>query len=120
MPSDNHPNPGQPIPQTVHVALYEHRYGTDVRAFLDSEEAMHWRTEIAKEWWTDAFDDDLPPDDQIGDVYFEEARLVIECRKLYAQDLDPSAFLAQTLVDIYPEKDYHRLYIGEIAKVLAK
>ena len=63
MPSDNHPNPGQPIPQTVHVALYEHRYGTDVRAFLDSEEAMHWRTEIAKEWWTDAFDDDLPPDD---------------------------------------------------------
>ena len=71
MPSDNHPNPGQPIPQTVHVALYEHRYGTDVRAFLDSEEAMHWRTEIAKEWWTDAFDDDLPPDDQIGDVYFE-------------------------------------------------
>ena len=61
-----------------------------------------------------------PVEGSIGDVYFEEARLVIECRKLYAQDLDPSAFLAQTLVDIYPEKDYHRLYIGEIAKVLAK
>ena len=44
MPSDNHPNPGQPIPQTVHVALYEHRYGTDVRAFLDSEV-------VSRMWW---------------------------------------------------------------------
>jgi flavin reductase (DIM6/NTAB) family NADH-FMN oxidoreductase RutF len=61
-----------------------------------------------------------PVEGSIGDVYFDEARLVIECRKLYAQDIDPSAFLAQTLVDIYPEKDYHRFYIGEIAKVWAK
>ena len=35
-----------------------------------------------------------PVEGSIGDVYFDEARLVIECRKLYAQDIDPSAFLA--------------------------
>lgn len=54
------------------------------------------------------------------DVYFAEARLVIECRKLYFADINPSAFMAQTLVDIYPEKDYHRMYVGEIVKVWAK
>jgi len=58
-----------------------------------------------------------PVEGSIDNTYFAEARLVIECRKLYVQDLDPSAFLARTLVDIYPEKDYHRMYIGEIVKV---
>lgn len=61
-----------------------------------------------------------PVEGSVNNVYFDEARLVIECRKLYAQDIDPSAFLAQTLVDIYPEKDYHRFYIGEIVKVWTK
>lgn len=56
----------------------------------------------------------------IGDVYFAEARLVLECRKLYFADINPSAFMAQTLSDIYPEKDYHRMYIGEIVKVLSR
>lgn len=54
------------------------------------------------------------------DVYFAEARLVLECRKLYYTDIDPSSFLAQTLVDVYPEKDYHRMFIGEIVKVLGR
>ncbi len=30
------------------------------------------------------------------------------------------AFLAQTLSDIYPEKDYHRMFVGEIVKVLGR
>lgn len=50
-------------------------------------------------------------------VYFQEARLVIECRKLYFQDLNPSAFLAETLAAIYPQQDYHRMYVGEIERV---
>lgn len=56
----------------------------------------------------------------MDDVYFAEARLVIECRKLYYSDINPSAFLAQTLVDIYPEHDYHRMFIGEVVKVLGR
>ena len=61
-----------------------------------------------------------PVKGSIDDVYFAEARLVIECRKIYFTDIHPSGFLAQTLTDIYPEKDYHRVYIGEVVKVLAK
>jgi flavin reductase (DIM6/NTAB) family NADH-FMN oxidoreductase RutF len=56
----------------------------------------------------------------IDDVYFAEARLVLECRKIYFADVNPSAFLAQTLADIYPEKDYHRMFIGEIEHVLGR
>jgi len=54
------------------------------------------------------------------DIYFAEARLVLECRKIYFSDINPSAFLAQTLADIYPEKDYHRMFIGEIVRVLGR
>lgn len=53
--------------------------------------------------------------------YFQEAELVIVCRKLYWQDLDPSHFTDPGVLDqCYPEKDYHRMYVGEIAEVLKK
>ena len=61
-----------------------------------------------------------PVKGSIDDVYFAEARLVLECRKIYFTDINPSAFLAQTLADIYPEKDYHRMFIGEIVRVLGR
>jgi flavin reductase (DIM6/NTAB) family NADH-FMN oxidoreductase RutF len=53
-------------------------------------------------------------------VYFAEARLVIECRKIYAQDIVPANFLDQTIDDYYPKKDYHRMYIGEITRCLRR
>lgn len=49
--------------------------------------------------------------------YFEEARLVFQCRKLYIQDLDPKGFLDPALSGFY-ENDYHRVYVGAIEKVL--
>ncbi|MDZ4200089.1 MAG: flavin reductase family protein [Kiritimatiellia bacterium] len=49
-----------------------------------------------------------------GTVYFEQARLVLDCRKIYSQDLDPSRFLDPDIEKHYPLRDYHRLYIGEI------
>jgi len=48
---------------------------------------------------------------------FKEAELVIECRKMYWQDLDPSNFLDPDIVKNYPQKDYHRIYFGEIMAV---
>jgi flavin reductase (DIM6/NTAB) family NADH-FMN oxidoreductase RutF len=50
-----------------------------------------------------------------GAIGFEEATEVISCRKLYAHDFDPAQFL-DALVDktIYPGKDYHRMFIGEV------
>jgi len=43
-----------------------------------------------------------------------EANLILECRKIYCQDMDPSGFLDMTIPDNYPAKDYHRIYFGEI------
>ncbi len=55
-----------------------------------------------------------------GVVLFSEARMVIEARKIYFQDLNPANFLDGSIEDNYPEKDYHRLYLGDIIRVLKK
>lgn len=55
-----------------------------------------------------------------GAVYFDEAKLVLVCRKLYRQDLDPAAFLDPACMDSYTGGDFHRVYVGGIEKVLAK
>ena len=52
--------------------------------------------------------------------YFEEAELVLICRKLYAQDMDPALFLDESIENHYHGSDYHRVYIGEIVTVLKK
>lgn len=55
-----------------------------------------------------------------GAVYFRESRLVIECKKIYWQDIDPKNFLESSIARNYPDKDYHRLYIGEILDMMIK
>ncbi len=50
--------------------------------------------------------------------YFEQARLVLVCRKLYTHDLDPAAFLDPAMMGSYKNGDYHRMYVGEIVKAL--
>ena len=53
-----------------------------------------------------------------GSVYFEEARLVLECRKLYFHDLEPANFIDESIMKNYPKNDFHRMYVGEITRVL--
>jgi len=53
-----------------------------------------------------------------GSIAFEEAKLILECRKLYFGDFQPERFLDDKIDGLYPEKGYHRMYIGEIEKVL--
>ena len=53
--------------------------------------------------------------------YFEQAELVLVCRKLYWQDMDPAHFLDPGIDGKwYPDQDYHRIYIGEIVECLKK
>lgn len=59
-----------------------------------------------------------PVEGDNGVVYFNEARLVLECKKLYYQDIDPKNFIDIGIEKNYPKKDYHRMYIGEIVKCL--
>lgn len=53
-------------------------------------------------------------------VYFEQARLVIICRKLYVQRLEENCFIDKSCLKWYGDKDYHYMFIGEIEKVLVK
>ena len=55
-----------------------------------------------------------------GAVYFAEARLVLECHKVYTHDLDPRLFLDPSIEREYPKKDYHRMYIGHILTCLMR
>ncbi|PLW95497.1 MAG: flavin reductase [Marinilabiliales bacterium] len=56
-----------------------------------------------------------------GSIAFKEAYLIIECKKLYATVLKEEDFCDKTPSDqMYPEKDYHTMYIGEITGVWIK
>jgi flavin reductase (DIM6/NTAB) family NADH-FMN oxidoreductase RutF len=55
----------------------------------------------------------------IGAIYFAEARLVLVCRKLYAQDLTADSFIDRGIVgEAYAKADFHRMYVGEIVHCL--
>ena len=60
----------------------------------------------------------LTPVTEEGSVYFDEARLVFVCKKLYFDDIKPENFYTPDLEINYPNRDYHRMYIGEIQKAL--
>ncbi|MDR2342288.1 MAG: hypothetical protein LBD84_04540 [Campylobacteraceae bacterium] len=53
-------------------------------------------------------------------ISFEEAKEIIVCKKIYFGDFNPDNFLEKDIHDLYPTKDYHRVYIGEIKKFYKK
>ena len=48
---------------------------------------------------------------------YAEAELVVECRKMYYDDLDPQHFLSPDIASNYSGRDYHRMYFGEIVAI---
>ena len=55
-----------------------------------------------------------------GAPYFEQASLVLVCRKRFVQPMDPANIPQEIQDKWYPQKDFHTMYIGEIVEVLAK
>lgn len=56
-----------------------------------------------------------------GDTPFvREAKMVLICRKLYADDIKEGCFILPGLLENYPIRDYHRFYICGIEKVLSR
>lgn len=56
-----------------------------------------------------------PIETDLGNITFEQARLVLECRKIYADTLKPENFmLMEVATKNYPAHDFHKFYIGEI------
>lgn len=51
---------------------------------------------------------------------FAQARMIIECRKIYYYDIIPGQILDPAIDKFYPKKDYHRMYIGEILSIGVK
>ena len=53
-------------------------------------------------------------------VYFEEARLVLICRKQYVQKMEKDCFTDDAPLKWYPNDDLHYQIYGKIEKVLVK
>ena len=68
---------------------------------------------FAKTGLTPAYTEDGVP-------YVKEARLVLICRKLYADDLKNECFIDPSLLSHYKDNDYHRYYICEITDVMLR
>lgn len=61
----------------------------------------------------------LTPVDDKRAVYFNQANVVLICKKIYAQEIKEECFTdKQVLNDVYPLKDFHTMYVGEIVEVL--
>jgi len=56
----------------------------------------------------------LTPVENFGTVAFEEADLVLYCKKLYYHDLQTANFLHPIQNEFYKNGNYHRMYISEI------
>lgn len=90
-------------------------FGEDRRKMMSYFGTVSGRDEdkIAKSGLTKVEDD--------GQVYFEEARVAMVCRKLYAQEMKPECFVDKDCdAKWYPDKDYHTMYVMEIEKLLVK
>ena len=58
---------------------------------------------------------------EAGNPAFEEASLVLECRKLYVDFLKEEAFVDSKIVDVqYKQKDFHKMYVVEIVNAWVK
>ena len=52
--------------------------------------------------------------------YFEQARLVLVCKKMYSQFLTEENVIDGEGVKKWYKDDYHKMYVSEITKVLVK
>jgi len=55
--------------------------------------------------------------DRIAAPGYEQAELIIECRKMYFDDFKPAHFLDPAIEANYNGEDYHRMYFGEILAI---
>ena len=79
-------------------------------SFLGSVSGNNDGDKMSKCGLTSKFIDDVP--------CFEEAKLVLICKKLYMQEMKPDCFISSDLDSKwYENKDYHFMYVSEIEKI---
>lgn len=95
--------------ETFSLTFYDEKYKKEL-SYLGAVSGKN-EDKISKVGFTIVNTDNTP--------YFEEAKIVLICKKLYAQQYDPECFIDMNLDnEFYPEKDYHIMYIAEITKAL--
>ena len=55
-----------------------------------------------------------------GSMAFEQAWMIIECKKLVSQSLNPDAINDNEVKANWLDKPMHKMYIGEIVNVWVK
>ena len=56
-----------------------------------------------------------------GTVAYEEADMILVCKKLYEAPVDPKGFADESLIaKWYPDSDFHEAYVAEITAVYTK
>lgn len=50
----------------------------------------------------------------------EQAKVILVCRTMAVQQIDPAGFTDESIMKWYPEMDFHKVFIGEIEKVYVK
>ncbi len=60
------------------------------------------------------------PVDLENAIGFEQAKVNIVLKKLAYQDMKPEGFVDETIMANYANNDFHRVYVGEIVKVIAE
>ena len=105
---------------------YTHAFMNDNDMFTVSILSSNYKEALAYLGKVSGRDEDkvskagLTPVFDHGTTYFEEAKLVFVCRKLYQSPIKEDGFIDKGLIDrVYSEKDFHTMYIGEIVHVLA-
>lgn len=58
------------------------------------------------------------PVDLDNSVGYEQAKVNIVLKKLAYQDMKPDGFLDETIMKNYASNDFHRVYVGEIVRVI--
>lgn len=95
---------------TVSLSFFDEKYRKAL-AFCGAKSGRNC-DKFADTGLTPAFSDETP--------YIDEAKLVMLCRKLYADDIKEGNFILPELMSHYPLHDFHRFYILEIEKVLTR
>lgn len=63
----------------------------------------------------------IPISTELNNVSFEQARMILECKKLYADSIYEDNFIDKELIsNYYSAKDFHRFFFGEIINVYLK
>ncbi|MDO5440629.1 MAG: flavin reductase [Erysipelotrichaceae bacterium] len=93
------------------LSFFDEEYKNDL-SYLGSHSGKD-EDKVAKTKLTPSFNDKA--------AYFNEANMVLICKKLYKQDIKEENFIDKSVIEEnYPLKDFHTMYIGEIEEIYIK